>query len=217
MNNNCKQIDLNGLTNLERVAGGTEEWYWSMDITGGDLYEAQQLFQKGEILCNHLYLIHYPDGKVYYNEVLTAKGRYFGKPIYNNGFVMLLQVDFIKEMIFIFRFEAVSNGAVKVAELPLCIVEDCYNLCLHKSPVMLTRQSSDNYFEIIWPQKVKFSIEKREHFLFREGEKLYFNEWCECPEYKEEVVVRLLPEGNVIKRFSGDIFIMPNGQKWHLK
>lgn len=217
MNNNYKQIELNGLTNLEIVAGGTQEWYWSMDITGGDLYEAQQLFQKGEILCNHLYLIHYPDGKVYNNEALTAKGCYFGKPVYDNGFVMLLQIDFVKEIIFIFRFEAVLNNVVKVAELPLCIVKDCYNLCLHISPVMLTRQSSDNYFEIIWPEKVKFSIGKREHFLFREEEKLYFNVWYEQPKYREETVVRLLPEGNIVERFSGDIFIMPNGEKWHLK
>ncbi|NDO47160.1 hypothetical protein FMM67_10030 [Clostridium sp. ASF356] len=212
-----KEIELNGLTNLEIVAGGTQEWYWSIDITGGDLYEAQQLFQKGEILCNHLYLIHYPDGKVYNNEALTAKGCYFGKPIYNNGFVIILQVDFIKKMIFLFRFEAVYNKAVKIIELPLCAIKDCYNLCLHKSPLMLTIQSSDNYFEIVWPEKVKFSIENRESFCFREENKLYFNVWYEQPEYREETVVRLLPEGNIVERFSGYIFVMPNGEKWHLK
>lgn len=217
MNNTIKEIELNGLTNLELVSGGTQQWYWSIDVTGGDLYEAQQLFQKGEIICNHLYLIHYPDGKVYNNEALTAKGCYFGKPIYDNGFVMILQVDFIKEMIFVFCFEAVSNKTVKVAELPLYVVEDCYNLYLHKSPVMLTRQSNDNYFEIVWPERVKFSIGKRESFRFREENKLYFNVWHEQPKYREETIVRLLPKGNIVERFSGDIFIMPNGEKWNLK
>jgi len=44
-----KQIDLNGITNLQPVCG-THEWYWSMDYTGGDLYEAQELFQKGDTI-----------------------------------------------------------------------------------------------------------------------------------------------------------------------
>ena len=39
-----KKLDLNGSVNLEQMQG-TEEWYWSMDITNGDLYEAQELFQ----------------------------------------------------------------------------------------------------------------------------------------------------------------------------
>ena len=210
-----KEIILNGLTNLEMMKG-TEQWYWSMDYTNGDLYEAQKLYQKGEILCNHLYFIHYPDGKVYDTTALTTKGCYFGKPIYDNGFVMLLQVNFVKEIICIFRFEVVTGEVVKIAELSLCEVKDCYNLCLHTSPLTLTRQCH-NDFAIIYPKKVFFPIEKRESFLFREGQKLYFSVWYEYPEYREEIVVRLLPKGNVIETFTGDIYIMPNGEKWHLK
>ena len=61
-----KSIDLHGSKSLQLVRGGTDEWYWSMDYTSGDLYEAEELFQmKHEVECNSLYLIHYPDGKVY--------------------------------------------------------------------------------------------------------------------------------------------------------
>lgn len=210
-----KEIALNGLTNLEMVKG-TAEWYWSMDYTNGDLYEAQELFQKGKILCNHLYLVHYPDGKVYNNATLTEKGCYFGKPVYDNGFVMLLQVNFVKNKINLFRFEAMRDETVKIAEVSLCEIKDCYNLCLHTSPIMITRQC-DNYFEIIYPEKISFTVTNRESFLFREGQKLYFNHWYECPEYGEETIVRMLPEGNIVEKFEGDIYIMPNGEKWHLK
>lgn len=211
-----KEIELNGITYIEAISG-TNEWYWGIDSTGGDLYEAQELFQNGEIEGNHLYIIHYPDGKVYHNTSLEGKGRYFGKPVYYENTVVMLMVDFVKEVICIFRLEAEQNKIEKIVELPLAVVEDCYNLQLDTSPLMLTRQSNDEYFEVIYPKKAKFSIEKRESFYFAEGNKLYFNVWYEEPEYREEMVVRLLPEGNIIERFSGDIYIMPNGEKWHLK
>lgn len=42
---NMKIINLNGAKNLQLVRGGTDEWYWAMDYTSGDLYEAEELFQ----------------------------------------------------------------------------------------------------------------------------------------------------------------------------
>ena len=47
--------------------------------------------------------------------------------------------------------------------------------------------------------------------------KLYFSVWHEYPEYKEEVVVRMLYDGSILETLSGDIYIMPNGEKWNLK
>lgn len=212
-----KQIDLNGITNLQPVCG-THEWYWSMDYTGGDLYEAQELFQKGDINSSHLYIIHYPDGKVY--DILSIEGHYFGVPVYNNGALAILEVDFIKKVIEISQIQYECNqliNIVKIAEISLCSVKDCYNLRLHTSPLMLTRQSNDNDFEIIWPEQINFSIGNRESFRFREENKLYFSVWHEYPEYKEEVVVRMLYDGSILETLSGDIYIMPNGEKWNLK
>ena len=33
-----KTLDLQGITNMELVRGGTDEWYWSTDYIHGDLY-----------------------------------------------------------------------------------------------------------------------------------------------------------------------------------
>ncbi len=59
-----KIIQTNGITNINELenSGG---WYWETDYTGGDLYEAEELFRDGhEIRCTRLILLHDPDGEM---------------------------------------------------------------------------------------------------------------------------------------------------------
>ena len=208
-----KMIDLQGMTNMELVRGGTDEWYWSTDYIHGDLYEAEELFRIGHpVQSNRLYLIHYPDGTVY--EPLPAvAGQYLGCPVYDNDAVALLAVNFPEGIIRILRF--LPGKLSEVAQLPLSAVKDCYNLMIHTEPLTLARHS-DNMFEIVWPERTAFSVGVRESFNFRNGDKLYFTEWFEDPDYREETVVRTM-DGTESERHSGDIHIMPNGDKWLLK
>lgn len=210
-----KTIDLQGMTNMELVRGGTDEWYWSTDYIHGDLYEAEELFHMGHpVQSNRLYLIHYPDGTVY-EPVPAVDGQYLGYPVYDNGAVALLAVNFPEGIIRILRFE---RGETKVVEqIPLSAVRNCYNLMLHTSPLSLTRQPDDNTVELVWPEQVRFTIEGRESLNFRDGDKLYFTVWYEDPNYREETIVRSLRDGTILDRFLGDIRIMPNGDKWRLK
>ena len=206
-------IDLQGITNMELVRGGTDEWYWSTDYIHGDLYEAEELFRMGHpVQSNRLYLIHYPDGAVY-EPVPAIAGQYLGYPVYDNGTVALLAVNFSEGIIRILRF--LPGKLSEVAHLPLSAVKDCYNLMLHTEPLTLTRHS-DNMLEIVWPERTAFSVGVRESFNFRNGDKLYFTEWFEDPDYREETVVRAM-DGTELERHSGDIHIMPNGDKWLLK
>ena len=97
-------IDLHGMTNMELVRGGTDEWYWSTDYIHGDLYEAEELFRMGHpVQSNRLHLIHYPDGAVY-EPVPAIAGQYLGYPVYDNGAVALLAVNFPEGIIRILRF-----------------------------------------------------------------------------------------------------------------
>ena len=69
-----KTIDIQGMTNMELVREGTDEWYWATDYIHGDLYEAEELFRQGHpVRSNRLYLIHYPDGTVY--EAVSSTNR----------------------------------------------------------------------------------------------------------------------------------------------
>lgn len=210
-------IDIHGMTNMELVRGETDEWYWAIDYIHGDLYEAEELFRQGHyVRSNRLYLIHYPDGTVY-EPVPPVDGQYLGYPVYDDGYVVLLVVNFSESMIHILRFLHQQEKTQEVARLSLSTVGDCYNLILYTSPLSLTRQSNDGTFEIIWPEKVSFVIDDRETFNFREGDKLYFNIWYEDPDYREETLVRSLRDGTILERFPGDIRIMPNREWWLIK
>lgn len=58
-----RKIDIQGMTCIEPVAGSIE-WYWAIDYTSGDLYEAEGLFKHGHpIRQNKLIPVHYPDGR----------------------------------------------------------------------------------------------------------------------------------------------------------
>ena len=210
-------IDIHGMTNMELVRGATDEWYWATDYIHGDLYEAEELFRQGHsVRSNRLCLIHYPDGTVY-EPVHPADGQYLGSPVYDGGSVVLLVVSFTESVIRILRFLHQQEKVQEIAQLPLSAVKDCYNMLLHTSPLSLTRQPNDGIFEIIWPEQVRFAINDRETLNFRDGDKLYFNIWYEDPDYREETLVRALPDGTILERFSGDICIMPNREQWLIK
>lgn len=190
-----KAIDIHGMTNMELVWGETDEWYWATDYIHGDLYEAEELFRQGHpVRSNRLYLIHYPDGTVY-EPVKPTDEQYLGAPVYDGNSVVLLAVSFTESAIRILRFLHQQGEVQEIAQLPLSVVKDCYNLILHTSPLSLTRQPNDGVFEIIWSERVCFTINDRETLNFREGDKLYFNIWYEDPDYREETLVRSVQDG----------------------
>lgn len=212
-----KAIDIHGMTNMELVRGGTNEWYWATDYIHGDLYEAEELFRQGHsVRSNRLYLIHYPDGTIY-EPVKPTDGQYLGTPIYDGSSVVLLVVSFNESVIRILRFLHQPQAVQEMVQLPLAAVKNCYNLLLHTSPLSLTRQPNDGTFEIIWPEQVCFAIDDRETLNFRDRDKLYFNIWYEDPDYREETLVRSVQDGTILESFSGDVRIMPNGERWLIK
>ena len=213
-------LDTHGITYIEPVPEGTSEWYCGISYEHGDLYEAEEVFQAGEPLeGNSLCLIHYPDGEVFW-PVPKQAGTYTEKPVFLEGQIYLLNVDFENGCIRIFCFECESHEVKLFQELPLSSVKSCYNLKLHTSPLCLTRQGEEDVFEIIWPERIHFAMGAHESFFLRDGEKLYFAKWYEegeGPDYRywEETVVRDL-SGNHLETLPGDIQFMPNGEKWHL-
>lgn len=210
-----KRIITNGITDLKPLAGSSE-WYWGTDYASGDLYEAEELFRSGHpIRKNRLVLVRCPEGTVY-EPVRTKPGQYLGRPAYHDGQVVLLLVDFPKGEIHILAFHETTGTTEPLAVLPLSIVEDCYNLMLEASPLMLTRSAHDNQFQILWPERRDFAIEDHEIFGFLEGNRLYTSVWYEDLDYREEVLVRDFDTGEVLERIPGSLRSMPDGQNWLL-
>ena len=72
---------------------------------------------------------------------------------------------------------------------------------------MLTRQGNDGKFQLLWPDRAEFPLEDNGAFLGRgEDGRLYFSRWFEEPDgsdYREEVVVRRYPAGEVLEVIPG--------------
>lgn len=210
-----KRIVTNGITNLEPLQGSSE-WYWGADYASNDLYEAEELFRSGHSIDkNRLILIHRLEGTVY-EPVITKSGQYLGKPVYHNGQMVLLLVDFPEGEIRILTFREVDGTTEPLAVLSLSMVDDCYNLMLEASPLLLTRLAHDNRFQILWPEHRDFAIEDHEFFEFLERNRLYTSVWYEDPDYREEVLVRDYDTGEVLERIPGNLRTMPDGQNWLL-
>ena len=210
-----KKIATDGIYSMSPVEG-IDGWYYGCDHCSGDLYEAEEIYKSGRTLeGNKLVFIHYPDGRTVL--LPAGKGRYWGNPLGLDGYIYLLLVDFGAGSIELSRYSGDMRACEAVAEMPLASVENCYNLMMKPSPPTLIRHSSDDVFELIWPERVKFEVGRTEAFDSLCDGKLYFSAWYEDPDYREEVVVRDAASGAVIERLPGALWRMPDGQMWILK
>lgn len=212
-----KVIQTKGIISFNELenSGG---WYWGTDYASGDLYEAEEMIRDGhEICCNRLIFLHHPDGRIV-EPMQAKKGQYFGAPVFYQEQVYLLMVDFPAEKILIFGWKLDTDTVNRVKELPLSSAIDCYNLSLWAGEsLMLLRQGGSEPFQIIWPENAQFFVDGKESFYFQEGDKLYFSRWEEDPDYREEVVIRQFPTGEILEVLPGALQEFPAGQYWLLR
>lgn len=195
---------------------GDGRWLWGSDFTYGDLYEAEELFRMGHrIRKNRMVFVHGKTGEIL--EPIPARdGRYFGMPIGMDGKLLLLYVDFPEGKIRASAYDPEGKELLDVLAIGLERVKDCYNLRLHTTPLMLTRQA-ENRFQIIWPEQADFPIDPRETFCLRDGDRLYFSRWIEDPDYREEVIIRKMGTGEIMDRFSGSLYDTVGEEIWILR
>lgn len=210
-----KRIDTKGIQYLEAVEG-TAEWYFAISYPAGDMYEAEELYQDGrEVEGTVLLLIHYPDGKVY-QPVECRKNQCLGRPVYSDGKLCFAGVDFYLAQVRVYGFDGENHELTVLHEMPLSEIKTCYNLMVHGRTLMLSGQGPGNDFEIYWPERKSYNIRMSESFFYREDNRLYFSAWYEDPDYREELIVRDVETGEIIEQTPGDMFIMPNGEKWYV-
>ena len=211
-----KIIKTNGITYLENFEG-CSQWYWGTDYSCGDLYEAEEVYLAGKRFePNRLIFVRYPDGEVF-EPIPAEEYQYFGRPAYVDGNIYILYVNFKEQRIYIVQYLHEINEIAAVVDLLLSEVKDCYNLLIDGSPLMLIRQGAEDHFEVIWPEKIEFEVEARETFIYRDGDKLYFNVWEEEDIFKERTHVRDYFTGALVEKIEGTIRTMPDEQKWILE
>lgn len=210
-----KLIQTNGIQYLEILSKGSS-WYCGTDYRVGDLYEAEEVFQeKGTVTPNRVIFVHHPDGRVV-EPVILEEGQYFERPAEVDGVIYMLMVDFKAKEIRILDCGGAFEEIKLHVTLPLSVVKDCYNLHLRGTPLMLIRQGGEDTFECIWPEKYAFAMGQNEALVCQDGGKLYFTQWFEDPDYREEVIVREPVTGRILERAEGALFIPPCGDQWVL-
>lgn len=210
-----KIIATRGITSLDPLEG-SGGWYWGSDYTHGDLYEAQELFRSGHpVSGNRLVFVRWPDGRVA-EPIAGRAGQYFGRPVFLEGKIQILLADFGAGQIRICRYDPAEERVETAAELPLSAVKDCYNLSLCAPPLTLIRHVVGEELQLVWPERADVALEGTECFCCMEGDRLYFSQWFEDPDYREEVVVRSRATGAVLERIPGTLTEMPGGQRWIL-
>ena len=123
-----KTVETNGITYIEPVPGATSEWYYGLDYDLGDLYEAEELFNDGHtVKGRELCLVHYPDGEVFF-PVPKTQGHYSEKPVFFDGGIYMLDVDFPNGTIRIVRFDCIDHQVSIHTELPLFSPDDAEGL-----------------------------------------------------------------------------------------
>lgn len=221
-----KTIDIKNGGYLEQLEGNSE-WYFCKKYKDNflDLYEAEEIIKAGNKFDgNNVYLVHYPDGKVF-SPFEIRENIYIEKPVYSNGNIYFLEVDFNRNLMILNSFASAEilksydlNSIKKIeTEIPLSEIEDCYNLLLETEPIMIVRCPNSGTFEIIYPERKVYNIEDSETFVFRDYDDMYFSRWIEEPEYKEFIVLRDFHSGEEKEVYCGDIFRMPNGDIWKIK
>ena len=197
---------------------GTLEWFYCRESSDNfcDLYEAEEIVKSGQKYSGSVcHLIHYPEGRVY-SPFKQKENVYIERPVWDKGAFYFLKVDFTELKIQIYSYFPNSQRLEIVKELPLELVEDCYNLMLKVSPLMLTRAGKNKSYEIIWPENKRIEIGDTETLLFRDGKDLYFTAWWEDPKYHETIIVRDVNTGEVKESYPGYLCRMPNGVYWRI-
>ncbi len=195
---------------------GTDEWYSCKECedTFCDLYEAEEIVAKcGEFNGATVYVIHYPDGKIH-RPFPMKKNKYIEQPVFLDGKLMFLEVDFSDERIRIHEYDPKSEKVSLITEMPLGRVKDCYNLRLFTRPLTLGRGGNNGTYEIVWPEEKIISIGDTETILYRDHNKLYSTAWKEEPSYRETILIRDIRTGALIEQFVGSMYAMPDGRFW---
>ncbi|MBE6043158.1 MAG: hypothetical protein E7216_02735 [Clostridium thermopalmarium] len=210
---------IKGISNCyPEIIVGTNEWYSCSESKGSfcDLYEAEEIINSGKVFQGmNCHLIHFPSGKVY-SPFKMQENVYVEKPIWNNGELNFLVINFNTRLLNILKYIPEKQKLERLVELSLSEVKDCYNLKLEIMPLTLGRSGNDGFYQIIWPEKKNITIGETETVLFRDGDKLYLSEWYENPEYHENVIVRDIRTGKIIEKSEGYLCRLANNVYWKI-
>ncbi len=196
-------------------AEGTDRWYIGFHYGGEpmDLDEAAEVFARGCVFPGTVpYVLRLEDAALF-RPFPQQLNLYYTKPVWDRDAFGILAADFGRKRLLLYRYVPESEPEL-LAELPLGPSETLSNLRLLASP--WTIACSDEYFQVLWPERLRFPLLLGETVQYRDGDRLYSWRWVEEPYYRELLVTRSFKTGELLSCEPGNVYRMPNGELWKL-
>lgn len=137
------------------------------------------------------------------------------QPFYNvdeNKF-LVIRSDFNNKVIQLIKFSTTMNDATVIFEMPLQNGGDMINLLVVRNSDVFAKYE-DEEFILFYPYNTSFKLEENESVFAANNNKFICSKWYENPDYKEEIIIRSIPDGKIVDRKPGYSEIMPNGELW---
>lgn len=193
---------------------GTNSWFYGQWTPCSEAYEVLEFNNKYP--GTKLYLFEYPSGKIY-EPIKQEKNVFLEIPVYDNkeDLFGIISYDFNKEIIQAFTYNPECCSLEKLTEIPFSKVGDMKNIRLITSPFALVKSDiHGDVADLLWPKEIHFQFEENESIIFFDGDKMYTSKWVEDPEYREEVIIRDIKTGKIVKRSPGYLARMSDGSVW---
>lgn len=208
-------MEIKEFSNSEKIyteyIEGTYEWFYCQmpnDICPNDLFKTGKKFYGTSLIMINI------KGEMS-EPIKIQKNVCLSQPFYNideNKF-LVIKSDFNNQVIELIKFSAGQNDAKVIFDMPLQNGGDLINLRVIKNSDFFGKYEGDN-FKIFYPKNMLVKLEENESIVTVNNDKFICSKWIEDPEYREEIIIRNIDNGEIIDRKLGYSEIMPNGELW---
>lgn len=190
---------------------GSDKWFYSQipnSVYPDDLLDANCEFEGTRLIMINI------QGEMF-EPIKRKMNVCLSQPFYNvdeNKF-LVIRSDFNNQVIQLIKFSSTLNDVTMIFEMPLQNDEDMINLMVVRNSDIFAKYENEK-FKMFYPYITSFQLEEHESVFAVNNNKFICSKWFENPDYKEEIIIRSIPDGKIIDRKLGYSEIMPNGELW---
>lgn len=190
---------------------GSDKWFYCQIPNGvypDDLLETGYKFDGTCLMMINI------QGEIY-EPVKREENVFVSEPFYNidEDKFLVITIDFNKQVIELIKFSTSQNDAEVIFDMALKNGGDLINLIVIRNSDIFGKYEGEN-FKMFYPKNMLVFLEKNESIYAVNDDKFICSKWIEDPEYREEIIIRNISDGEITDRKPGYSEIMPNGELW---
>lgn len=190
---------------------GSDKWFYCQIPNGvypDDLLDSDYEFEGTRLIMLNI------QGEMF-EPVKREENVFVSEPFYNidEDKFLVIRIDFNKQVIELIKFSTSQNDAEVIFDMALKNGGDLINLIVIRNSDFFGKYEGEN-FKIFYPKNMLVFLKKNESIYAVNDDKFICSKWIEDPEYREEIIIRNISDGEITDRKPGYSEIMPNGELW---